>query len=154
MPISNTVNSYLHEHNIQFDLLPHSISHCSLETARKAHVDEDHVAKAVVVKDENGYAMVVVPADGWVKMNKLQAELNREFELADESELKSLFSDCKTGAIPALGQAYQLDTYFDEQLNSLANVYFEAGDHEHLVHLHGDEFRALFRGVRHGHFCH
>ncbi len=154
MSISKTVRSYLHEHNIPFDLLTHDSSYSSLETARRAHVDEDHIAKAVVVKDRQGYAVVVVPGGEFLRMRALREELNREFELATESELKTLFKDCELGAIPPLGQAFQLDTYLDEQLNSLANVYFEAGDHEHLVHLDSRAFHELFKGVRHGHFCH
>jgi Ala-tRNA(Pro) deacylase len=42
----------------------------------------------------------------------------------------------------------------DEALTTLANVYFEAGDHEHLVHTSGDDFKHLLSGVRHGHFSH
>jgi Ala-tRNA(Pro) deacylase len=154
MFMSKTVNTYLDDHNVHYDLVAHTKSSSSRETARRAHIDEGHIAKAVIVKDSKGYAMVVLPAGEWVKMLALQEELNRDFELANESELKALFSDCKAGAIPPLGQAYLLDTYLDEQLNSLANVYFEAGDHEHLVHIDGKEFHELFKGVRHGHFCH
>lgn len=154
MSISETVNSYLVNHNVQYELVNHPPTSSCQETARKAHVNEDHIAKAVIVKDAKGYAMVVLPGNEWIKMHALQEEINRDFKLADESEIKKLFSDCKTGAIPPFGQAYGLETYLDEQLNSLANVYFEAGDHENLVHIHGDEFHELFKGVRHGHFCH
>lgn len=154
MSISKTVYTYLNDHNVHYDLLSHAESKSSRETARRAYVDEDHVAKAVVVKDAKGYAVVVLPAGEWLKLITLQKELDRDFELADESELDKLFSDCKTGAIPPLGQAYHLDTYLDEQLNALADVYFEAGDHKHLIHVQGDDFHELFRGVRHGHFCH
>ncbi len=49
---------------------------------------------------------------------------------------------------------YQLETFLDEQLTSLANVYFEAGDHEHLLHISGAAFLTLLKGVRHGHFSH
>jgi len=154
MAISKTVSSYLQNHSIPFDLISHDYSYSSLETARRAHVDEDHIAKAVVVKDAKGYAVVVVPGGEWLRMHVLREELNRDFELATEAELKSLFEDCELGAVPPVGQAYHLETYLDERLNSLANVYFEAGDHEHLVHLHADDFHELFKGVRHGYFCH
>ena len=154
MAISKTVNSYLADHKVQYDLVPHPLSYSSRDTAKAAHVGEDHIAKAVVVKDDKGYAMVVVPGSDWVKMHHLQDELDRNFELAEEAELKALFTDCDIGAIPALGQAYGIETYLDERLNSLANIYFEAGDHQNLVHVHGDAFHQLFKGVRHGHFCH
>lgn len=39
-------------------------------------------------------------------------------------------------------------------LASLANIYFEAGDHERLVHTTGDDFQRLLGGVRHGYYSH
>ena len=154
MSIPETVNSYLIDHNVHYELVRHPISYSSRETAMAAHVNEDHIAKAVIVKDAKGYAMVVLPGSDSIKLHGLQQEINRDFELAKEQELKKLFSDCQTGAIPPIGQAYGIETYLDERLNSLANIYFEAGDHENLVHIHGDEFHELFKGVRHGHFSH
>ena len=98
--------------------------------------------------------MVVVPADHWVEVEHLRKELNRDLHLATEEDFASLFSDCEAGAVPPLGPAYGIETFLDEALSSLANVYFEAGDHEQLVHISGEEFRALLGGVRHGHFSH
>jgi prolyl-tRNA editing enzyme YbaK/EbsC (Cys-tRNA(Pro) deacylase) len=40
----------------------------------------------------------------------------------------------------------------DESLGSLSTVYFESGDHAHLVRVNGETFADLMRGVRHGHF--
>jgi Ala-tRNA(Pro) deacylase len=36
----------------------------------------------------------------------------------------------------------------------LANVFFEAGDHKHLVHVTGEAFHLLLKGARHGFFSH
>ncbi|MDH5472188.1 MAG: YbaK/EbsC family protein [Gammaproteobacteria bacterium] len=154
MSISNTLNSYLSNQHIDYDLLSHPVTFSCRDTAKAAHINEDHIAKAVIVKDRQGYAMVVIPGSDWIKVHALQNELNRDFQLAEESELHNLFTDCAKGAIPPLGQAYGLDTFLDESLNSLANIYFEAGDHEHLIHIRGDQFQKLFKGVRHGHFSH
>ncbi|MDH5483768.1 MAG: YbaK/EbsC family protein [Gammaproteobacteria bacterium] len=154
MSIPNTINTYLNNHHVGYDLLTHPTTYSSQDTAKAAHVDQDHIAKAVVVKDSWGYAMVVIPGNNWIRLHALNRESNRLFRLASETELHNLFFDCKIGAIPPLGQAYGIETYVDDRLNSLANIYFEAGDHEHLVHIHGNDFHELFKGVRHGHFCH
>ena len=154
MSIANTVGSYLDSHHVEYELMSHPVSYSSHATANASHIREDHIAKAVVLKDDKGYAMVVIPGSDWVKLHALQKELGRDFHLAEEFELKGLFKDCEIGAIPPIGQAYGLETYLDERLNSLANVYFEAGDHQHLVHVEGEGFHELFRGIRHGHFCH
>lgn len=150
MAIAETIQRFLEQHSVEYDLVPHPHTESTHETAEAAHVDEDHIAKAVIVKDEAGYAMVVVPASNWVEVGHLRKELNRDFHLATEAELAKLFNDCEAGAAPPLGIAYGIETFLDEALTSLANVYFEAGDHELLVHTTGEGFRTLLSGVRHG----
>jgi len=154
MAVAETVQRFLEQHSVEYKLVSHPHTGSSHETAEATHVSEDHIAKAVIVKDSTGYAMVVVPASNWVEMEHLRKELNRDFHLAAEDELAKLFSDCETGAIPPLGTAYGIETFLDQELTSLANVYFEAGDHEQMVHTTGDDFRTLLSGVRHGYYSH
>ncbi len=154
MAIAETVQRYLDQHSIEYDLIPHRHTGSSHETSEAAHVSEDHIAKGVLVKDETSYALVVIPAGNWVEMDHLRQELNRELHLATESEIEKLFSDCDTGAVPPLGPAYGIETFVDDALASLADVYFEAGDHENLIHVKAADFDTLLRGARHGHFSH
>ncbi len=154
MAIAETVKNFLAEKSVDYEIVTHSHTGSSHETAEASHVREDHIAKAVIIKDASGYAMIVVPANLYVEMKHVRKELDRELDLVDEDEFSKLFPDCETGAIPPLGPAYQIETFLDEALTSLANVFFEAGDHEHLVHTSGDDFKKLLSGVRHGHFSH
>jgi Ala-tRNA(Pro) deacylase len=154
MAIAPTVEDFLSSQGVAYELVPHPHSGSSHESAEAAHVSEDHIAKAVIVRDADGYAMVVIPASQWLEVEHLRKELNRDFHLATEEQLAALFSDCEAGAVPPLGPAYGVETFLDQALTSLANVYFEAGDHQHLVHTSGDDFRSLLSGVRHGYFSH
>lgn len=154
MTIAKTVENYLIQHRVTYELVPHPKTCSSRDTAKAAHVADDHIAKAVIVRDEQGYAMVVIPGSHWLKLEALQQEADRDFVLAAESDATELFPDCAPGAIPPLGPAYRLDTFLDERLTALANVYFEAGDHEELVHVNSNAFHELLKGVRHGHFSH
>jgi Ala-tRNA(Pro) deacylase len=154
MAVAATVEDFLSRRGVAYELVSHPHSGSSHETAEAARVSEDHIAKAVIVKDADDYAMVVIPASHWLEVEHLRKELNRDFHLATEEQLAALFSDCEAGAVPPLGPAYGVETFLDQALTSLANVYFEAGDHEHLVHTSGDDFRALLSGVRHGYFSH
>ena len=154
MSLAETVRRYLTEHEVEFEPIPHPKTASSRETAHAAHVREDHVAKAVIIKDRQGIAMVVIPGSNWVKLEAINEELDRDFELAEEAEAEALFNDCQPGAIPPLGPAYGIETYVDEQLMSLANVFFEGGDHTHLVQVNGRAFHELLKGARHGHFSH
>jgi prolyl-tRNA editing enzyme YbaK/EbsC (Cys-tRNA(Pro) deacylase) len=60
-----------------------------------------------------------------------------------EDEIDATFSDCERGAIPAIGEAYGVDVVIDPSLVHQPDVYFESGDHEHLIRMTGDDFRGL-----------
>lgn len=154
MAIANTLKQWLEQQDASYETVPHPKSYSSRESANAAHVREDHIAKAVILKDEEGFLMAVIPADQWVKLHGINEVLNRNLELAEEKEIEKLFKDCDPGAIPPFGQAYGLETVLDEDLISLANVYVEAGDHEQLLHISGESFHQLMRGIRQGHFGH
>lgn len=154
MTIAATVERYLVENKMQYDLVLHPHTGSSHETAEAAHVAEDHIAKAVVIGDGTGFLIVVVPAANWLNLEAVRKELGRNLRLATEDEVVGLFSDCDPGAVPPLGPAYGIDTLLDETLASLADVYIEAGDHEQLIHLRGEQFQTLLRGARRGYYSH
>jgi len=152
--IAMTQERFLVQRKAEYDLLLHPHTSSSRETAMAAHIPEDHIAKAVVVKDAADYAIVVIPANRWLQMDQLRNELQRDLQLATEDEITQLFKDCEPGAVPPLGPAYGVETLLDEALSSLDDVYFEAGDHAQLVHIRGEEFQDLLRGARRGYFSH
>lgn len=145
MKIAPRVQDYLAARQGAYDVVTHVHSESSVESARKAHVPADALAKAVVLKDSDGsYAMAVLPATRHVAMAKVCRALRRHpLALATEAELARVFADCERGALPPFGRAYGLPTIVDESLDQVREVYFEAGDHEHLVHMAQDEFYRL-----------
>jgi Ala-tRNA(Pro) deacylase len=143
MSISNTIRSYIERRAVPFELLVHKHTQSSWESAGAAHIKRSHLAKAVIVKQEDEFMMVVVPSDYHVHLGKLHQLLEREVGLASEDELAQLFPDCDLGAIPPLGTAYKMITFVDRSLLNRSEVYFESGDHEHLIKVSGDEFAQL-----------
>jgi Ala-tRNA(Pro) deacylase len=86
-------------------------------------------------------------------LKKLERQTNRKLELASESELADVFPDCEMGALPPLGQAYGIQTVYDDRLRRLSCVYFEGGDHCDLVYVGGREFIDLLKDSPHGDLC-
>lgn len=152
MSIAARVESYLSEHQVSFELVPHGTTGSTHESAVAAHVSEDHIAKAIMLSDAQGDAMAVIPGSGWLQLNALNRETSRDFRLDVESQLSHLFPDCAEGAVPPLGPAYGLETFLDEGVTALANLYFEAGDHKHLIKVTGEDFQRLLKGARRGYF--
>ena len=155
MTIADTLQRRLNEVGCAYELIPHRDSGSSHESAEAAHVDEGHLAKAVVLQDDHGFVMAVVPADRYLRLHAARDTLDRSaLELAAEEEAESLFADCRPGAIPPVGPAYGLETLLDEGFVNLNHVYLEAGDHRHLVKVPGDAFPKLLAGARSGHYAH
>ena len=149
MAIATTLKSYLKEHHVDYDMVHHSHSATALESAHSAHVPGHQVAKAVVLEDENGYVVSVLPSINRLDLEWVNESLGRTLKIAHESELLNLFQDCDIGAVPALSNAYGLDVIWDEQLTNASEIYIEAGDHENLIHMHGDEFCKLMEDLPH-----
>lgn len=153
MSMARTLQEYLAHKGIAYDILPHRHTDTSINSANSAHIPPDRLAKPVILEDENGYVMAVVPADRHVRIGRLNQVLHRHMGLATEAELPSLFADCDPGAVPPLGDAYGITTVVDESLDDCPDIYLEAGDHEDLIHLKGTAFRRLMRGSQHARIC-
>jgi Ala-tRNA(Pro) deacylase len=155
MAIAMTISDYLARHDVAYDVLAHPHTMTSSESAQASHISGTRLAKSVILEDENGYLMVVVPANRQVNLGELHRVMNRNLGLATESELSSLFTDCEIGALPAIGPAYGIETLVDDAIAEQPEIYFEAGDHEQLVHVSAEGFNTLLgEGTRHGRFSH
>ena len=148
MTIASRVANYLVEQDADFDLLDHPHSATSMESAQLAHVPGDRIAKSVVLEDDRGYLLAVLPASCRVDLGELHRQTQRSLGLATEYELGALFEDCEPGAVPPLGPAYDIETIIDDTLAEQPDIYFEAGDHEQLVHVSGETFETLLGEVQ------
>ena len=74
--------------------------------------------------------------------------------MTTESEVATLFNGCDPGAVPPIGAAYGIKTIWDPNtsLGQLDDIYFEAGDHDHLIHVSGEQFHELMASAERGQF--
>lgn len=148
MSLAKTVNYALALTRVDYEILRHRHSDTSLAAAREAQVDPSMLAKAVVLSDGIGPLLAVIPASERLDLDRLREILRRPtLDFLPEDQLEQLFYDCDKGAIPPLGPDYRVPTVVDKRLRDVAEVYFEAGDHEDLVHVDQTSFRTLMRGA-------
>ncbi len=125
----------------------HHTTHSSYDSANAAHLASDRVVKGVILRNKNTgkYLLAVIPSDHHIKLSWINASLNRSFALADESVLPALFPDCEAGAVPGLGQAYNMEMVWDDLLAAQPDLYFEGGNHEDLIHITHEQFSMMFK---------
>lgn len=143
MTLAPTIADYLSRHGAAYALESHMHSFCSLESAREAGVDEESLAKSVVLQDESGFMLAVLPASRRLELDRVREELGRSLHVSREQDLALLFPDCEYGAVPPIGAAYGLPTVIDASLEERDEIYFEGGDHETLVRMSGATFLDL-----------
>jgi len=112
MAMAMTLKEYLNTEGVEYDLVEHAYSFNTGQAAEHAHVSGDMIAKGVVLHDDDGYVMAVIPSTHRVQLSKLRKEFHRSFALADEVDIPRLFKDCTLGAIPPVGKAYDVDVIF------------------------------------------
>ena len=152
MTIAKRLKWVLDAHEVEYELIAHARTQSCRDSARAAHVPEGRVAKCVLLEDERGYLLAIVPASCRVALDAIDDSTGRSFELASESELEDIFADCERGAISPFGAGQPIPLAIDQSLLRMPDLYFEAGDHQSLVHLTSEAFKSLLGNTPQGHF--
>ena len=151
MTLAPTLQKHL-DQNVTYEVITHDPTMSSTHTAQACHVSGDRLAKAIVLRRDGGYMLAVLPASHHIRLPELRQQIGDDVALADESEIKRLFPDCALGAVPAVGECYDLDVIVDDSIQAQPDVYLEGGDHTTLIHISQAQFARLMSGARHGRF--
>ncbi|MCJ9429534.1 aminoacyl-tRNA deacylase [Kordiimonas marina] len=149
MTVARTLQHYLDDRGIPYDVMPHRREVTATRIAEAAHIPGKAMAKSVLLTTDHGYLLAVVPASRRVDLSRISHRLDERLGLASEAEAETMFVDCDRGAIPAPGHAYGMRVIVDDRLGTLDDVYFEAGDHETLIHVKKPDFERLMARASH-----
>jgi Ala-tRNA(Pro) deacylase len=151
MAIAPILQKHL-DRNVTYEVITHDPTMSSTRTAQACHVSGERLAKAIVLRHDGRYMLAVLPATHHVRLSDLKTQIGDDVDLADEREIRQLFPDCALGAVPPVGEAYELDVIVDDSIQKQPDVYLEGGDHATLVHMDQGQFARLMAEARHGRF--
>jgi len=138
------VEEYLKKNGVQFAAHDHAPAYTAQEVAAEEHVSGKMMAKTVVVRAGEKYAVCVLPANYKLDMTKAADALGAdEAHLADESEMAKLFPDSDVGAEPPFGNLYDLPTIVDEHLAEDDEIVFQAGTHSRSIRMSYADYARL-----------
>jgi Ala-tRNA(Pro) deacylase len=137
------LKALLGSNGVEFRLLAHGPVFTSAESAAVRGVSLHAGAKALVVKAEDNFLMIVLPADFSLDSKSTKRELNcKKMRFASQEEVESLTA-LKPGAIPPFGSLFALRTYCDTRLRENETIYFNAGSHSNSIGMKcSDYFRT------------
>jgi Ala-tRNA(Pro) deacylase len=146
MALLEKLRVFLDENHAEYTHTEHPLVYTAREVASAEHLPTREVAKVVVVFGDNGYHMMVVPANKLVDFQEVRLTLGfTHARMATEEELGRLFPDCELGAMPPVGNLYGVPVYLDSSLAGEDTITFNAGTHRDTVHMKTADYRKLVR---------
>jgi Ala-tRNA(Pro) deacylase len=135
---------FLDEHHAEYTHTEHPQAYTAREVAHAEHLPAREIAKVVVVFGDDGYRMIVVPANRLVDFHEVRLALGLSHaRMATEEELARLFPDCELGAMPPFGNLYNMPVYLDSTLAGEDIIAFNAGTHRDVIHMKTSDYRDM-----------
>ena len=120
---------------IAFTVLRHEPVYTSEQAAAVRGTPLASGAKALVMKADDGFLMLVLPADRKLDSRKARTSLGvKALRFATREEVEQL-TGLQPGSIPPFGSLFGLRTCCDPDLSANASINFNAGDHGISVHM-------------------
>jgi Ala-tRNA(Pro) deacylase len=146
MGVLRRLKDYLDENKIKYVKITHSSAYTAQEIAASVHIPGKELAKTVIVRVNDGFAIVVLPASRKINFDRLKSVIgNNEIRLAQEDEFKGLFPDCEVGAMPPFGNLYDLPVYVASALTDDKEIAFNAGTHTDVIKVSYSDFEKLVK---------
>jgi Ala-tRNA(Pro) deacylase len=148
MSVLKSLKDYLDDNGIKYKAISHSPAYTAQEIAALVHVPGKELAKTVIVRTEDGYAMVVLPASRKINFDILKNVMStKQVELAKEEEFEKMFPDCEVGAMPPFGNLYNLPIYVAKALSEDQEIVFNAGTHTDVIKMSYQDLERLVKPV-------
>jgi Ala-tRNA(Pro) deacylase len=144
MALSEKLRVFLEENRAEYTHTVHPLAYTAREVASAERLPAREVAKTVVVFGDDGFHMMVLPANRVVDFQEVRVTLGLSHaSMATEEELSRLFPDCELGAMPPMGNLYGMPVYLDSSLAGEPTIAFNGGTHGDEVHMRTADYRAL-----------
>jgi Ala-tRNA(Pro) deacylase len=128
------VTEFLDRAGVPYEVVEHKRTQTAAAEARAAGIPPADVAKTVVLRDQEGVRLAVIPADHRLDLHKVKREVgSKGLRLVTEQEMEQEFGDFEVGAVPPFGPMFHALELVDERLLDHDRILCGGGDHEHGV---------------------
>jgi Ala-tRNA(Pro) deacylase len=137
------LHEWLTASGVPFSVLRHEPVFTSEQAAAVRGTPLASGAKALVLKADDEFLMLVLPADRKLDSRKARAALGvKSLRFAAREEVERL-TGLQPGSIPPFGSLFGLRTFCDPDLGHNASINFNAGDHAVSVHMTHADYLSL-----------
>ncbi|KKW29313.1 MAG: hypothetical protein A3K06_03025 [Candidatus Doudnabacteria bacterium RIFCSPHIGHO2_01_52_17] len=134
------LQKFLDENKVKYEVVEHKKVYTAFNEAETQHLNVKEVAKAVLVKTDSGYGLVVVPAAKYVDFAKVKKALKaKKVSMAKEEDIAKVLKT-KIGLIHPFGNLYGLPVLLDNALTKPDKIVASAGSYTESLELKPKDF--------------
>jgi Cys-tRNA(Pro) deacylase len=140
------VRDFLEKKGVNFEIYEHEAVYTSEEAAKARGTGLKQGAKALIFVDDGKTVMAVLPADRQVEVKKFKGLTGlKDLRMARAEEVEKFTGGVKIGAVPPLGNLYQMPVYVDEALGKNKEIAFNAGSNTCSIKMRYDDFLKVVK---------
>jgi prolyl-tRNA editing enzyme YbaK/EbsC (Cys-tRNA(Pro) deacylase) len=127
MSVPKKVKNYLDKQGIDYEEVVHKTVYTAYDAAQTLKKELKDIAKNLLVKADNTYALVVVPADKKLDLNKIKKALGaKKISIPTEKVMLKVLK-IKPGAISSFGKLHKLEMLVDKAMVGTKKAVFSTG---------------------------
>jgi len=127
MPIPKKIKSYLDKQDIDYEEIAHKTVYTAYDAALTLKKELKEIAKNLIIKADNTYALVIVPADKRLDLNKIKKALKaKKVSIPNEKVIVKVLK-IKPGAVSSFGKLHQLEMLVDKAMAGTKKAVFSTG---------------------------
>jgi prolyl-tRNA editing enzyme YbaK/EbsC (Cys-tRNA(Pro) deacylase) len=138
-PISPKIIAYLEKAGVPHEVISHKTVYTAYDAAQTLKRKLGEIAKSLLVKADQDYFVVILPADHNLDIKKLQAAIGKQTKKAIKvikipgGEVVEQITKTKNQALTAFGGLHNLPVIVDENLAKIKKAIFSAGNANHSI---------------------
>mgnify|MGYP001566358283 CR=1 FL=1 len=143
MSIPKPVKNYLEKSGTPYEEIVHKTVYTAFDAAQTLKKELKEIAKNLLVQADKTFALVIVPADRKIDLNKVKKALGaKKISLSNEKIMVKVLK-IKPGAISSFGKLHQLETLVDKAMLKTKKAVFSTGSFTDSVFMKVKDFLAL-----------
>ncbi len=142
------VAEYLNGEHIAFETLLHAPAYTAQHRAKFLGVSGNHVAKAVLLRGQEGYLLAVLPATKRIDTAAVSSALGSPISVASGEEVAVVFRDCEWGVVGPFGKLYGIPSILDISIALDEMMIFESDTHAEAIRIRCSDYASLERPRR------
>ena len=147
MELFDKIKELFESKNIKYEVSEHEKVHTSEEAASVRGEKVEEGAKALIFRSEGKFYMFVIAGNERIDYKKAKEEIGKDrISMATPEEVKEV-SGVEVGAVPPLGNLFNIPVYFDKSVLETEYACFSAGSHYKSIKLKSEDLKKAVEPI-------